>query len=290
MPDLLKANAEFGFSAYQSEKKTDRLSIQLKLDGFSFCISNPTERKIFYFADHRIIRSHNKQLNWDSLSNIFDDWLNQNNISKDSFYEIVISINHPNYTILPSSFFSEANKDGQISFNQQIDYPFDVLSNPLTGTNQELIFAFPKSIKYVLNAYFNKYTVQHSVFISHESYYKLNKNKNIGNQAYVYVYNRDFHIIIMNNENLIFQNSYKYTAKEDFIYFILLAYDEAKLNPEEDRLYLLGEISQSSALFNICYQYIRTVSIFNQINDLRLDSEFDRFPLHQYYTHIYSAI
>jgi len=290
MPDLLKANAEFGFSAYQAEKNTDRLSIQLRLDGFSFCISNPAKRKVFYFADYKISSSHNKTLNWDHLSNSFEDWLNQNNISGDSFRDVVIALDHPNYTILASSFVSEEIKKKQLDFNQRIEYHFTAFSNLLTGIKQELIFAIPNSIQRVLNDYFTEYSIKHSLFLLHANLYQLNKNKNLGNQVYVNVSNRDIYIIIMQNENLIFQNSYKYTTKEDFIYFILLAYDEAQLNPEEDKLYLLGEISQSSALFNICYQYIRNVHLFNQINDLHLDSEFDSFPLHQYYTQIYLAL
>jgi hypothetical protein len=290
MPDLIKANAEFGFSAYQAEKNTDRLSIQLRLDGFSFCISNPAQRKIFYFADYKIISSQNKRQDWDNLSDSFEKWLDYNSINGDSFKEIIVTIDHPNYTILPSSFFAEEHKKNQLIFDQQIDYQFAALSNSLTGMKHELIFAFPNRLQSILNDYFTEFTIKHSFFLNHANLYQLNKNKNHGNQVFVLVSNRDLYILIMQNENLVFQNSYKFTAKEDFVYFILLAYDETHLNPEEDKLYLMGEISQSSALFNICYQYIRNVQLFNQVNDLHLGSEFDSFPLHQYYTQIYSAL
>ena len=120
----------------------------------------------------------------------------------------------------------------------------------------------------------------------------LNSKPDFKEKNYVisFVSDRNLHLLVFIEGDLTFQNCYQYTSKEDFIYFILLVYNSQKLNPESDVLCLLGDINPSSAIHNICYQYIRNIELLNQVKNLELNNEFDRLPIHQYYVQLYSAL
>jgi len=290
MPDLLKSISEFGFSAYQPKKNIDRLSIQLRLNGFSFCISKPSERKIQYFNEYKIPDHKSKVQSWQEITNLFEDWLIQKKWSSEQFYETQITLDSSGFTLLPSSFISEENKEDQLHFNQNIPYQYNVGRDLILDTDQELLFPIHSGLNTVINEYLPDAHLNHTITILHESIFSQLKNKNEEDQIFAFVSERNLFLLAYQNSKLIFANSYQYTSKEDFIYFILLVYQMANLDPEKNQLNLLGEINPSSALYNICYQYIRNISLLNQIENLNLDHDFDSFPIHQYYIQINQAL
>ena len=85
-------------------------------------------------------------------------------------------------------------------------------------------------------------------------------------------------------------NSFTFTSKEDFVYFILLAYDQLKFNPEQDPIYFLGDISKSSPIYQICWQYVRNIHFIDRTEGISAGSDFDQMPIHQYFTLIQSAL
>lgn len=290
MPGLLKSISEFGFSDYQPNKNIDRLSIQLRLNGFSFCISNPSARKIHYFNEFKIPEQKSKIQNWQEVTNLFEDWLIQNKWSSDQFNETHISIDSSVFTVLPSSFITNRNLKDQLYFNQNIPYQYVVRKNKILKTDQEILFPIHIGLNVVINEYLPNSMLHHTISILHESTFGNLESKSEEGHIFALVSERNLFLLAYHHKELIFTNSYNYSSKEDFIYFILLVYQTVNLNPEKNQLNLLGDINPSSALYNICYQYIRNITLFNKIENLNLDQDFDSFPIHQYYVQIIQAL
>jgi hypothetical protein len=68
-----------------------------------------------------------------------------------------------------------------------------------------------------------------------------------------------FEIIAIKNQDLIFYNTFEYSTKEDFIYYILFTLEQLKLDPETIKTGLIGTINKDDELFKIIYKYIRFV-------------------------------
>jgi hypothetical protein len=64
--------------------------------------------------------------------------------------------------------------------------------------------------------------------------------------------------IIIQNQKLLFFNSFDYQTPEDFIYYVLFTAEQLSLNPENFPLELIGNIDSESH-FKIAYKYIRNV-------------------------------
>lgn len=288
MPDLLKSISEFGSAANQPNKNIDRLSIQLRLNGFSFCVSNPSDSSISYFNELKITDKSNHNNKWQNTINLFEDWLIKSKYKPDFYKEVKILIDTPNYTFLPSSFLQNNTLDDQINFNQNLDFSFKVFREKLINSGQELLYPIHLGLNTIFEDYFPETIIKHVTSELREA--ALGFNTKSSKYVFAYVSQRDLHLLVFNDQKLLFQNSYSYTSKEDFIYFVLLIYNSQKINPENDYLYLIGDINPSSALYNICYQYIRNIELINHIPTLKLDAGFDTFPVHQYFIQIHSAL
>ena len=66
-------------------------------------------------------------------------------------------------------------------------------------------------------------------------------------------------IVVLENKKLGFYNSFEYHSKQDFIYYVLFALEQLKIDPDKTPIHLLGDIHRDSELYQITYTYIRTI-------------------------------
>ena len=206
------------------------------------------------------------------------------------FNKIIFLIDHNDYTLMPKALFIEAKAKDYLIFNQNISYSFDVISNTIFTTDKVILFAVYQPLKNIIDERFSDYSLKHNNNVLLLALLKLQKNKKTTPSLYVSVSSNLMHIIGIDNENLLMCNTYQFSSKEDFIYFVLLAYDQLSLNPKKDSLYLLGDISRSSLIFQICWQYILNISFIDQLSGIKTASTFDHMPTHQYFTLIQSTL
>ncbi|MFY7812205.1 MAG: DUF3822 family protein, partial [Flavobacterium sp.] len=95
----------------------------------------------------------------------------------------------------------------------------------------------------------------------------LEQNKNIiPLQFFVHFIEDSFQIIIIQNSQLIFYNTFNFTSEIDVLYYILFVAEQFKLNPENFPLVLLGDITEETSIFKIIYQYVRNVTFYQNKN------------------------
>lgn len=71
-----------------------------------------------------------------------------------------------------------------------------------------------------------------------------------GNQAQLVVYD---------DGNLLFFNTFEFWKPSDLLYFVLLVYDQFKLNPETQTLQVAGALTADSELHKVLFRYIRDI-------------------------------
>ena len=75
-----------------------------------------------------------------------------------------------------------------------------------------------------------------------------------------------FEILLVNKGKLTLYNTFEYSTKEDFIYYLLFTAEQLNLNPETLNLVLLGQVEKDDAFYKIAYKYIRNVSLGNRMD------------------------
>ncbi|NOR86450.1 MAG: DUF3822 family protein [Bacteroidales bacterium] len=293
MHKLLQASAQYIDSGYQSEdQKEYRLSIQLRLDGFSFAIINPSSRQLLKLEEFKLTIKPGISVDesWNILHEYFLTFLNQNQLDINSFQKTIITIDHQEYSMVPQVLFLKDKIEEQIGFSQSIYYPYSLFNNPIPGTDRQLISAIYKPLYHTIQDHFNEVSILHTNTVLQNEVNKHHKNKKIEKRLYISVSDHIMHLLGMENENLLLNNSFSFTSKEDFVYFILLAFDQLSMNQEVDNIYFLGDISRTSPIYQICWQYIRNINFIENTWGINAGSAFDNMPIHQYFTLIHSSL
>ncbi len=293
MQEYLQASIQCTDSDYLAENNENyRLSIQLRLNGFSFAIVDPVEKKLIQIKEFIVGDKLGQTIEekWHLVMDNLTQLIEAKVIVPKLFQKVIISFQNMDYTFIPTSLFLEEKKETLLGFSQKIEYPFQIIDGKIAGTDRMIVSAIYKPLYLYLYNYFSEFELIHSIHVLQNQINKIHKNKKLGNRIYVSVTNRDMHIIAMQDETLLMSNSFSFTAKEDFVYFILLAYDQLNMNAEQDSLFFLGDIGRSSAIYNICWQYIRNIYFIPDHKEINMGSDFDQISVHQYYTLIHTAL
>lgn len=236
----------------------NQLSIQLSLDGFSFCVYNKIQKKIGIFEVYEFTEQNiSPEKHLKLIKEIYE------NHKILSLKYSSVSITHFNNLVsqVPKPFFDKNNLPSYLQYSIKLlddDFiAFDTIQNtdiinvyvPFVNINNFMIDIY--------GAFFYK----HSSTILIEKLLQQFKNtdKEI---CFINVAKNQFEIVIINNHKLLLYNCFDFTTKEDFIYYILFTAEQLKLNPEEFQTILLGDIEKESELYTILFQYIRNVSFY----------------------------
>ena len=238
----------------QNHKK---LSILLLQNGLSFCVKNILNQSI----DNVGFIPNNEDLIFSEKYETFD------------FIHLAY-VNNLN-TFVPKSLFDINNIETYLKFNTKI------LKNDSICYDE--IFNFDIVNVYIANNI--DQTITQSIEITNKSHFAttlvtklLEQNKNVNTlQFFVHFMDDNFQIIIIENSNLIFYNSFNFSTEIDVLYYILFVAEQHYLNPEEFLLIFLGNIKEQSKEYQITYKYIRNVSFYPEKHNV----SFENFVLHQ---------
>ena len=82
-----------------------------------------------------------------------------------------------------------------------------------------------------------------------------------------------FEIVVLQNQKLLFFNSFDYKTPEDFLYYLLFTAEQLNMNPENFQLELLGTITQEDDFYQLAYKYIRNIDFFD-VSELQKNNDF----------------
>lgn len=254
------------------------LSIQLSLDGFSFCIYNIHSKDILHFKTFEFIDEHeiSPYKHLELVEQIFttEEILRHNYKS--------VSVTHYNNLVsqVPKPIFDKNNLSNYLKYSIKVlenDYiTYDELKN---SEIVNVYIPFVNINNFLFDTY-GSFVFKHSSTVLIECLLNEFKN-NAENHCFVNVSKKTFEVVVLNNKKLLLYNIFNYKTKEDFIYYILFIAEQLNLNPEEFQLILMGDIEKESELYKITYQYIRNVSFYN---NLSYNNILEGLSSHQHYT------
>jgi hypothetical protein len=255
------------------------LSIQLSLDGFSFCVLDPQQKK--YFG----IQSYDFQhiTNYNQLSKALNELIPTIDLLNLSYESIKILFETHKSVLIPKAFSETGNLADHLRLSHQIELKETVSNDYLPVLEARNVWAFPAIIHETLSKYFPNAAIHHHGSALIEPLLAMNKNRNEGANVYVYVRKNWFDIVVINGNKLLFFNSFKYQAKEDFIYFLIYVIEQLGLNPETVQLTFLGEILKLSQIYDIANKYVRNIGFGNRPQDFKFSYVFDEIPGHFYF-------
>jgi hypothetical protein len=256
------------------------LSIQLSLDGFSFCIINKIEKQVeklehFSFQDNS---PSPEQL----LKNVEELFGKEKALQK-RYGSVNISHVNQLSTLVPKPLFDEERLRDYLKFSSKTytnDYlVYDELEN---HDMVNVYIPFVNVNNFFLQC-FGSFEYKHSstIFVNTLlNTFKFSEHPHM----FAHIGENQFEIMVIANEKLKFYNSFTYQTKEDFIYYILFTAEQLELNPENFELVLAGNIDMESDFYKIAYSYVRKVSLLENRSQLKFSSNIKEETKRRYFT------
>ena len=240
------------------DKNYRKLILRVSLKGFSFCIFETFENKVLALETVDFSRM-SKLLSVEEFYELA--FLDYPQLTE-SFDEIVVLHHNTLNTFVPKALFEAEYIGSYLQYNTKVfetDYfDFDDIAN----YEMNHVYIPYVNINNFLIDQFGAFDYRHSSSVLVPKLLDLSKNIE-EKQIVVHIDDDTFQVVVLQNQKLLLFNSFDYSSKEDFIYYILFICEQLHLNPESVKLSLLGKISEESELFKVAFKYVRNVILFD---------------------------
>ena len=203
--------------------------------------------------------------------------LKQEAIFQLPFGQKFVALSHPYITLIPRRLFQHGKlpdyfqlviKPGEYQYTYEELPEFDAYLVCATEKGQARLFTefFPDARLRHLAAPVLRYIRNMAAVSEHTVFVNLRA--------------KVAQIVVLERQNLLFFNTYNFSTPSDLLYYVLLAYDQFRLNPMQTPLTLAGNILKDSELFSMLYRFVREVRFATPPTRIHLPSKVETLPVH----------
>lgn len=244
------------------------LSIQVNLNGLSFCILNRNSNKIEFL---NVIYFEEKLTPFETLSKLKEE-LASNTVFSDDFNTVTVVHYNELSTLVPKALYNEANNAEYLKFNSKILKTDFIDSDQIKSKNSISVYVPYVNINNYIFETFGEFTYTHASTVFIDAVY----NSELASEdlLFINVEYASMQILVIKNNDIQLYNYFEFTTPEDFIYYILFTCEQKQLNPETLNLKLAGKIDEDDELYDIVYKYIRNVSFMSDHSNFLIKNSF----------------
>lgn len=230
------------FKAYFKE-----LSIQINLDGLSFCIFNPVLNYVESIYNFPI--NFNYKSKQDIEKEIYTILESEEDLRQD-FNNIKVFHNTPIFTFIPQALFF-----GKKNAIEYLKYSIDVSSLKESFVEYDRIVPIDTVNAYVPDIFINSILIGYYGAFEYQHFTSSLLRMLLKHYAshayeimYVYVEQTSFYFVVFRDKKLYYFNRFDYQTIDDFMYYILFSIEQLNINSERVPLYFIGDVKINKAI------------------------------------------
>lgn len=251
--------------SYNSLNKIHKkLSIQINLDGFSFCIQSLED----------LVIEHYQAINFTTRLNSPDGLLKEvktifekENILHQNFEEVVLIHQNDLQTLVPNDFFEEKHLSDYLKHSVKV-FPQDYITfDDIDNIDAKSVYIPFVNINNFIFDYFGSFTFLHANTIFTKT--ALFNYTGTEHKMFVNVYHNNYHLVVIHQNQVLLSNHFDFNSSEDFIYYLLFVAEQLQMDTNRFELELFGHITETDHNYKLAYQYIRNITIHqNEIESI----------------------
>jgi len=244
---------EYLDESFRKEESSEyTLSIQVSLNGFSFCIRNTKDGQLLVFK-HTEVKISNEQL----LTRRFEDWVKEEELLQKQYKSQKLIVLGHHFTLLPSNF----NDDQIFSDSIRLLFPIQTVEysvSEIEEINVNLLFLVSPEMKRFLNDNFDSIQLKHGVenLIRHTAFGEK------GKQVRLFFDEKDLYIIYFDEHQLMLCNSFGIKHANDAVYYALTALKQYNVQLKSIPVFIAGKSVFLEASKSLLEKYFLSVDYF----------------------------
>jgi len=263
-----------------SSLENSHLSIQFSLGGFSFCILDKDSKTFTTLHEYTFQENNNSpQKLLENIAKVFKE----EELLQKKYHSVNVSHVNELSTLVPKPLFDEKKLNNYVNFNTKV-YASDYLVYDEIKNHDIVSVYIPyANINNFLLDQYKEFDFKHYSNILIDSLLSIYKYSLVPHM-FAHINNNHFELVVIANKKLQLYNTFEFSTKEDFIYYVLFTAEQLKLNPEKFELVLLGNIEKDDEFYKIAYTYVRNVSLLENRSKYLYDDTFTEMDKRKYYT------
>ena len=240
-----------------ADKKFKKLSIQVSLNGFSFCVADTVSKKLLISDKLDSLEEQTPMIVKDELEKL----LKKHQLPEMEFDEVVVVHSNTLFGLVPKSLFNADHLQEYLKYNTKV-LATDVLSYDEVEHHDLVNVYVPyMNINNYIYELYGEFTYIHNGTALLQALMN-NQSQDQETVCYVHVNKKQLDITVLNQRKLLLYNSFIYETKEDFVYYVLFVLEQLDLDTKTTYVKLFGAIDEDDAIFQLCYNYIQHLSLF----------------------------
>lgn len=256
-----------------------KLSIQVSLDGLSFCALDQSGQKIVFFRDLVFPRKLNPIEVLEEIEKVYEEETFLSTRPR----EVEVLFSNELYSIVPEKFFNEKNASDYLKFNTKILTTDFVAQDYLRHKLVNVYIPYTNINNYFFDTY-GEFQYRHCLSVLVDELLSMNEDQKDANKVYLNSTAAGYDLVVISNGELLLANSFHCETKEDFIYYLLFTAEQLDLDPHSLELVLLGRIMEESDTYKIVYNYVRNIEILDITFGFSFEAESKPPKAYQHFT------
>ena len=218
----------------------------------------------------------------DTLESLFRD----HHLLMAGFWKgVKLCIKNQKFCHVPASLFDKDRLDVYLKLNCRIDESSDrLLYYRHIKTNAVTVFAANARLTDWLN---NRYPNLGLQILHHTNAFTegLLQYKDLSSRQDVFLLleSNMLTVVVTNNRNLEYCNLFDCKNEQDFLRYVMLIFQQLKLDRDDTKTLLWGDVDSKSEWFKILYPYIRNLSFGSRPGFIKFGYVFDEIPEHRFF-------
>lgn len=254
------------------------LSILYRVDSFVY-MATDNAQQVLLLKDHQLQSSTRHA---GSRLAELRDIAQQDPLLRQRFRRTRIGVVTNRHTLVPNRLYNPQEKKTYLEQLTTLADNCEVVSDDLPELAVQNVFAFPKPFLDFFREQFSESRFFHSTtgfLLGHRAASALPE----GYHLFMHIHSRRLQLLLYDGPALQFVNSFSCQNSKDFIYYVMLVFDQFSLSPETVPVFLSGEITNEGEVYQLLTRYIRNVQTMPAPPFLRFGAAFDNLPGYRYY-------
>ncbi|GEM_PF-595299 len=255
------------------------LSIELSWNNFAYCILDSDR------FQYRVMESYERgeYVSSDLFLSGLNEIVENNKFLNSGFERITLIYVAPQSVFIPAELYAEEENDTYLEFNHIIENGYKNYSDKLNNLNAYAIYPVPKVLKSNCDKWFNNYRLRHFSTPLIESVLYDVFYAGFKGDIVIHVQKGHFEILILEEGNLRFFNSFNYQTWDDLLYYLFYVIEQTDLSAENTDLLILGQASMDSELYINLIPYFNNVDFGSRSDLFKYHRAFEEIPHHYFY-------
>ncbi len=239
------------------ENSYHKLSIQVSLDGLSFCVLDTIANTLSLSHAH----TFDDPVNPFDLHRELRQQLRDHGVLDYSFSEVIAIHRNALFSLVPQPLFDPEHLANYLKFNAKILATDHLDYDMVQGLDTANVYVPFANVNNYLYDLFGEFEFKHSGTVLLETLVKLPSSRQ-GTLCYVHLAESQMDLALFSNRKLIFYNSFQIQGPEDVLYFLLFSLEQLEVDADSLKLRLLGEIEEGDPVYEFCTEYLENVALF----------------------------